>query len=371
LYWCVRRGDEINRAVEKLLKDKGGFIVEIDGFDEMMNEIRHIVGFDVGKMLGSIQQLQDRMIEKLKSFPARYSVDILSETVEALKAQAKLEEEQIKKIQALSFFTQALKAHEALNSADAEALYRKAIELDPNDPRSHNNLGRLLMIRQNTPSEEAERKFLDPNDVRAHDNLGPLLVTKQNITSEEAEKEFRRTIELDPKLAMPYSNLAAVLLVRGPQHYAEAETLLWKAIKLDPNLQLAYANLVYLLRLSGRDTEIAPLAEKALQLDDKDIASNLALASMHKKLGHDAESAKYAAQARQFVKADDWYALACLESISGNVDAAIENLEHLSRSETFNRQWARIDPDLEWIRDDPRFVAIVGEPAKPDAQQTK
>ncbi|HVI69948.1 MAG TPA: hypothetical protein VM656_00500, partial [Pyrinomonadaceae bacterium] len=108
-----------------------------------------------------------------------------------------------------------------------------------------------------------------------------------------------------------------------------------------------------------------------LQLDDKDIASNLALASMHKKLGHDAESAKYAALARQFVKADDWYALACLESISGNVDAAIENLEHLSRSETFNRQWARIDPDLEWIRDDPRFVAIVGEPAKPDAQQTK
>jgi Flp pilus assembly protein TadD/CO dehydrogenase/acetyl-CoA synthase epsilon subunit len=371
LYWCVRTGDEINSAVEKLLEDKGSFIVEIDGFDEMMNEIRHIVGFDVGKMLGSIQHLQDRMIEKLKSFPARYSADILSETVDALKAQAKLEEEQIKKIEALSFFTQALKAQEASNTAATEALYRKAIELDPNDPRSHNNLGRLLMIRQSTPSVEAERRFLDPNDPRAHNNLAPLLVRQPNITSEEAEKEFRRAIELDPKLATPYSNLAAVLLVRGPQYYAEAETLLLKALNLDSNLQLAYGNLVYLLRVSGRDTEIAPLAEKALQLDDKDIASNLALASMHKKLGHDAESAKYAAQARQLVKPDDWYTLACLESISGNVDAAIENLEHLSRSEAFNREWAKIDPDLEWIRDDPRFIAIVGEPATADTQQTK
>lgn len=371
LYWCVRTGDEINETVEKLLEDKGGFIVEIEGFDEMMNEIRHIVGFDVGKMLGSIQHLQDRMIDKLKSFPARYSADILSETVEALKAQAKLEEEQIKKIEALSLFTQALQAQEASNTADAVALYRKAIELDPNDPRSHNNLGRLLMIRQNTPSEEAERKFLDPNDPRAHNNLGPLLVPKQNIASEEAEKEFHRAIELDPKLAMPYSNLAAVLLIRGPQYYPEAETHLLKAISLDPNLQLAYGNLVYLLRMSGRETEIAPWAEKVLQFDDKDLTSNLALASVHRKLGHYAELAKYAARARQLLKPDDWYNLACLESIIGNVDAAMENLERSSKSETFNREWARIDPDLEWIRNDPRFIAIIGEPDKADTQPTE
>jgi Flp pilus assembly protein TadD len=360
LYWCVRKGDEINTAVEELLSAKGGFIVDMDGFDEVMNEIRHIVGFNVGKMLGSIQHLQDRMVDKLKSFDPRYSTDILSETVEALKAQAKLEEEQIKKIEALSFFTQALKAQEVANSAAAEELYRKAIDLDPNDPRSHNNLGRLLVMGQNAGSEEAEKKFLDVNDP-SHNDLGRLLVMRPNTRSEEAEKEFRRAIELDPKLAMPYSNLAGLLLVKGPEHYAEAEALLWKAIDLDPNLQLAYGNLVYLLRVCGRDTEIGPLVEKALQLDDKDVAANLALASLHKKLGHESETAKYTAQARQFVKPDDWYTLACLESISGNADAAIENLEHLTGSKLFNREWARRDPDFEWLRDDPRFIAIVGE----------
>jgi Flp pilus assembly protein TadD len=226
------------------------------------------------------------------------------------------------------------------------------------------------VIRQNKSSEEAERRFLDPNDPKSHNNLGPILVMQQNMRSEEAEKAFRRAIELDPKLAMPYSNLGGLLLVKGPDYYAEAEALFLKAIDLDPNLQLAYANLVYLLRVRGRDNEIGPLVEKALQLDDKDVAANLALASLHRKLGHEGETAKYIAQARQFVKPDDWYTLACLESISGNVDAAIENLEHLNGSESFNRNWARLDPDFEWIRDDPRFVAIVGEAgANGDASQ--
>jgi len=359
LYWCVRRGDEINKAVTDLLSEKKGFIVEIDGFDELMNEIRHIVGFDVGKMFGSIQHLQDRLVEKLKDFDPRYSVDILSETVVALKTQAKLEAEQIKRIEALSLYTQALQAQEAGNVAGAEDLYRKAIDLDPNDPRSHNNLGRLLAMPQTTSAGEAEEMFLDAND-KSHNNLGKLLAIRQTKRSEEAEKEFRKAIELDPKLAMPYNNLAGVLLIQGPEHYSEAESVLWKAIDLDPNLRLAYGNLVYLLRLQGRDTEIGPLAEKALQLDDKDVPTNLVLASLHKKLGHESETAKYIAQARQLVKADDWYTLACIESISGNTDSALGNLQHLIDSGSFNREWARRDPDLEWLRDDPRFIAIVG-----------
>ena len=79
-------------------------------------------------MLGSIQDRQDRTTEKLKNFDSRYSLDILGETVHALKAQARQEQEQIKKIEALSFFTQALKAQKIHNHDLAEKLYRKAIE---------------------------------------------------------------------------------------------------------------------------------------------------------------------------------------------------------------------------------------------------
>jgi tetratricopeptide (TPR) repeat protein len=327
LYWCVRQGDEINPAIEKLLKEKGGFIVDIEGFDEMMNEIRHIVGFDVGKMLGSIQHRQDGMIEKLKNFDPRYSLDILAETVQALKAQARQEEEQIKKIEALSFFTQALRAQEIEDNKRAEQLYRKAIELDPNDAASQNNLGRLLMVEQRG--------------------------------SEEAEIAFRKAIELDPKLALPHNNLGSLLLLKGPEDYAEAEAELLKAISLDGNLKFAYVNLVYLYRLTGREAQILPLAEKAFQLDARDAAAILAIASIHRKLGNDAESARYAAQARELVRPDDWYTLASLESISGNAEAAIENLKHVTEANVIMRSWVKRDPDFEWLHNDPRFQAVV------------
>ena len=57
---------------------------------------------------------------------------------------------------------------------------------------------------------------------------------------------------------------------------------------------------------------------------------------------------------------DNWYGLATLDAILGNVDAAIESLGKAAQKENFNLQWARNDPDLASIRDDPRFDEIIG-----------
>jgi hypothetical protein len=42
------------------------------------------------------------------------------------------------------------------------------------------------------------------------------------------------------------------------------------------------------------------------------------------------------------------------------VDAAIEHLRRAVQLGNFDREWAKRDPDLEWIRDDPRFKELVG-----------
>ncbi len=70
---------------------------------------------------------------------------------------------------------------------------------------------------------------------------------------------------------------------------------------------------------------------------------------------------QFAAQARALIPPDDWYNLACLESICGDVDAAIEHLRRAAARDGFDREWARRDPDLEWIRGDERFEEIVGD----------
>ncbi|HZB43893.1 MAG TPA: tetratricopeptide repeat protein, partial [Pyrinomonadaceae bacterium] len=327
LYWCIRRGEKINDRVEKLLRDKRGFLVEIEGFDEMMNEVRRTVEFDVKKMLGSIDERRNQIIEHLERFEQKYSADILGDIVEAAKEPATKAVED-KKITALEFAVNAYNAAEAKDLPAAVELYRKAIEIDPNYAIAHNNLGNAL------------------NELKRH---------------EEAEAAYRRAIELDPNYAIAYYNLGTAL--RDLKRHEEAEAAYRKAIELDPNYAAAHSNLVNLLRLLKRETEALTFAERAQQIEPQSPAYQLSLAAIHKKLGHEIEADQYAAQARALLKPDGWYNLACLESVCGNADAAIENLRRAAQLENFDRDWARKDPDFEWIRDDPRFEEIVGDAA--------
>jgi tetratricopeptide (TPR) repeat protein len=461
LYWCVRRGEEPNEAVKKLLRDKDGFLVEIDGFDELMNEIRPIVEFDVHKMLGSLEERRNQIIKQLEKFDLQYSKDILGKIVDAAKEPATSINED-KKINALDFFVRAYNAHEAKDFPTAVELYRKAIEIDPGNALAYNNLGNTLVnLKRLDEAEVSHRKAieLDPNNASAHYNLGIALyqlkrygeaeaayrkaieldptfalnynnlgvTLRSSKRLDEAEAAFRKVIEVDPNLALAYNNLGGTLSDLRRYHeaeaalrkaieldpnaasaynnlgnalrslkrldeaeatyrkaieldpnnasahynlgialnelkrYDEAEAAYRKTIELDPNYVLAHNNLSILLRLLHREQEALAAIEKALLLTPQSPLYLLALASIHKKLGHKTESARYARQAREFMEANDWYNFACLESVCDNTDAAIEHLRRAAQLPEFNPLWVRLDPDLEWIRDDPRFKEIVGE----------
>ncbi|MEW5717237.1 MAG: tetratricopeptide repeat protein [Chloroflexota bacterium] len=404
LYWCVLRGESPNARVTQLLEAKGGRLIEIDGFDAMLNEIRNVIKFDVATLLGAVFKRQDELIERFKSFPPKEQMaDILAEIAEALEKQTEQQKAKATKHRALAHFANGLKAHQAGNLTDAEAAYRKAIELNPNDAAAHNNLGALLAedAARAADAEAAYREAirLDPNYAQAHNNLGALLADLGRAA--EAEAAYREAIRLDPNLAQAHNNLGVLLDDLGRS--AEAEAAYREAIRLDPNNAAANVNLAYFLRTHdrfaeaepfyrraielepneigpysgitiglrqqmGREAEAIPFIEKWMQLDPQNFDPPLALASVHKKLGHAEESAKFAAQARALIKPEDWYNLACLESVCGNTDAAIEHLRRAAQADDFDRKHAKRDPDLEWIRDDPRFDEIIGNKPAKDAK---
>jgi tetratricopeptide (TPR) repeat protein len=168
-------------------------------------------------------------------------------------------------------------------------------------------------------------------------------------------KTFRRAKELRRALTPAERKLWARLHNHQLEGYGFRH-----AIDRDPNLAQAYSNLGLLLCLQHREREAIPLLENHAKLAPQDFNPLLALASIHKLLGDATTSAQYAGEARALIPADDWYNLACLESVCGNMDAALEHLRRATQQPRFDRDWARRDPDFAWIRGDPRFAEIVG-----------
>ena len=300
LYWCVMRGSQPNENVKSLLEDKGGFVVEIDGFDEMMNEVRRIAEIDVTKMLtlGSFLDRQDQFIEKVKGFKDQYRIDILSEFVESLNEQLQLsteEQERIKNtIECLNLYTEGLRERRAGHNSKAENLFCKVIEKDSKFKVVNNDLGII------------------------HMDIGD---------KDAAEADFRKEIEINPE---------------GIH---------------------AYGNLVLLLRRQGRNDEAHEIADQALRKNALSFRILVTLIVKYKGAENKSEADKYEAEARNIIEPNDYYRLAVLDCIVGDIDAAIKNLKRDAelKGNRFDGDFANKDPDFSLIRDDLRFKEIVGD----------
>jgi tetratricopeptide (TPR) repeat protein len=187
---------------------------------------------------------------------------------------------------------------------EAEPAFRKAIELNSLDAEAYNGLGVVLgNQKQHQEAEAAFRKSIELNPLYAdaYSNLGIVLGDQKRDT--EAEAAFRKAIELDPSEAQYYLNLGNVLYDFRRDH--EAEAAYREAITLNPSYTAAYKNLVGLLRINGRDEVALPLLEKLVQLEPDGLSTYIAIASINKQMGRNAD--EYIEKARQLLAEKNWY----------------------------------------------------------------
>ena len=148
--------------------------------------------------------------------------------------------------------------------AHAEEFGRRAVELDPNQFRAHNNLG--LALAKQGKADEALTHYhvalrLNPEMAEAHLNLGNLIRRQQ---PEAAIEHFQTAIRLAPSYAEAHNNLGAMLARTQPQvalnHYEQT-------LRLEPGNPHAYCNLANLLVRQGRFDEAVKWYEQALTID--------------------------------------------------------------------------------------------------------
>jgi tetratricopeptide (TPR) repeat protein len=222
---------------------------------------------------------------------------------------------------------------------------------------------RGYVFQQDKNFDEAIRCYrealqLQPDLSMADNNLGVILSDQKRYA--EAIEAFRLAISKDPNLGQPYSNLG-LLLEEKLKRYEEAEEAYRLGIVKDPNDANAYNNLAIMLHQIGREADAIPIYEKLVTVAPDDFNPYLGIASVKKQLGLPI-SEEDLIKARAFIPIDDCYNLACLESICENGDLAFEYLTKAAQKDGLDRELAWKDPDLDWIRSDPRFTETVGPP---------
>ena len=148
---------------------------------------------------------------------------------------------------------------------EAEAAFRKAIELDPAYSYPWNGLGNLLSdpLKRYDEAEAAYRKAieLDPADAYPWNGMGVLL-TDRLKRYDEAEAAFRMAIQLDPAYAIAWRNLGR-LLADHLQRDDEAEAAYGRALELEPE---DWFTRIQLSKLSSR--RMLARSVKAIEAND-------------------------------------------------------------------------------------------------------
>ena len=107
---------------------------------------------------------------------------------------------------------------------EAEKNYRKVIELNPNFPMAHFNLGKTLKDQRKL--EEAIASFkkaisLNPNFIEAYNNVGVAMQSLGKL--DEAFVAFTRSIEINPKFHEAVYNLLVLLTnYKPPKKYSNS-----------------------------------------------------------------------------------------------------------------------------------------------------
>jgi Flp pilus assembly protein TadD len=196
----------------------------------------------------------------------------------ASNAIAKIQEQFL---DAYSFLRAGMANERTGNYPGAVRLYRRGLEIEPNNVELLNAMGFALFQQGNSQEALVELEkavAIDPKHWKAHNNLALASIDLGEL--ELAEAHYRESLAIQPQAAI-YNDLGFVLQRMGMSEDATKEYR--KALELDPNLSAAHTNLGSLLAQRGDYAEAEKHYRAALATDPKNAAAEQGLAQLPKR----------------------------------------------------------------------------------------
>jgi len=257
----------------------------------------------------------------------------------------------------------------------ARQMFARAIVIDPKFARAYSGVADCcsFLYMYFEPKEanlheadSASRRALDldPDLAEAHASRGLAVLLSKRY--EEAEKEFQTAIALDPKLFEPYYFYARACFARG--QLDDAAKLFQKASQANPEDFQCLIMLGQTYTSLGRKVEAVTVRQRALKIIEKDLefhpddARALYMGSSAlADLGQRERGLEWAHMALAIDPEDPsiLYNVACSFALLGNAEKAIDCLEKSTMRNEFFKGWMEHDSDLDSLRTNPRFQALL------------
>ena len=243
---------------------------------------------------------------------------------------------------------------------------RRSLQLDPDLAEAHNAFACASLLT-NREYELAEQEFrraleLNPHYVQARAWFGLFLLQWVAGRDRDAREEMERMVELDPLSA--YANVIFCFAAVSSGNIAEAVKHGQRGVELDPKSYLAQWSYAVALQYEGRYEEATVAVEAALAMSGRHIWALSTLAMIHGATNRpDNARAVYqemeARSTREYVQPSMRISAA---AALGEIDRAIEFAQQaLDHKDPLFIMMARSWPDYESLRNDPRFLEIVGQ----------
>jgi len=236
----------------------------------------------------------------------------------------------------------------------------KALQLDPSLAEAHTWLGSVHWWYERDYAA-ARREFetaitMQPDLASPHEVYGWYLVATGRV--DEGLAESRRAVELDPLSPETNALLGANLYLT--RRYDEAVRQLRAAINTDPDYTYAHLFLGRVYAHMGRFSEAVAELRTAARLAPSPEPES-ALGRAYADAGDRSKSTEVLNHLREQMR-DKFVSGAFLATVHvglGQVDDAFAALEEAAAQHSYYVPWWKLDPDLDPLRSDPRFTALL------------
>jgi serine/threonine-protein kinase len=246
---------------------------------------------------------------------------------------------------------------------EAKAAATKALKIDPDLAEGHECLGHVDMLYdwnwQNAEKEFKRAIELNPNYATAHQRHGILLTAMGRM--DEALVEIKRAQELDPLSLIINTDVGLFFFLQ--RQYDEAAELCGKPLEMDPNFAVARFAHGLALEQMERYEEAAGEFQQAMAISGGNPIYLSALGHARAIAGSVEEAWKILSEllvlsSRRYVSP---YSTATVYAGLGETDKAFTWLERAleEHSVWLGHLHLRVDPRLDCLRSDPRFVLLL------------